>query len=387
MKTFNSRLYFSTLSALSLVLGCQSSSPGEEWIDAAPEQAAFQIQVSGDTSAESLATDSDSIDVDMIDAGSAAADALDSMGGAPSDSVAPSFGQLREGVRALNSSLRAFLEPVVALLREEPSKTQGKLAVWGPVVRGATEYRVTIRRGGVHRFGWLLEARPADQDSDFVSVAAGRILVDRTPRRGTGVAGFDLTTLGGVDPTVVARGELLVGFAHGLIGSTLSYTVRDFTPNPSEHEPIDARVKGIHLERGLNVARLAYRGNIPETATDAEELVLARARHRLGQGGRVDSLVTGGDVKDGSMLVKSQCYDRGGVLGYSIVRECAEGELDAKHCTVLSKEGELKSCLPDFLEERLPPSDPSADEAEPDDPNDGVNPPESMPDGSAPTDI
>jgi hypothetical protein len=365
-----------SVSLLSLLVACQTGSAGDEWLDGAPEQAAFQMQLSDDADAESWAKSSD-----MVVGGDEAPNGA--MGGAPSDSVAPALREAREGVKNVNEALRAFLEPAVSLLREEPTETRGQFAVWGPVVRGATEYQVTLRKGILGRFGWLLEARPAGDDGEFLRVAAGRIVVDGVPRRGAGVAGFDLTSLGSVDPTVVGRGELLVGFAHGPRGNTVSYSVRDFTLEPDSESGIDARLRAIHLSRGVNIVRLAYRGNVEATPTDAEELVLARGRHRTGGGGRVDALITEGDVPEGKVLVKSQCYDENGALVYSVVRECTEGDINAENCNITASEGELRACLDDFRTESLPPSDPTEDEELTDDPNPDVTPPTSMPDGSA----
>lgn len=380
MRTLRNRKSYFWLGFVALPLGCQVGAATDEMLDAAPELGAVQMEFTGDVNAESLAGEAD-----MVDAASGVADVFESMGGTSSGELAEGLVGAHEAISNFNNALRSFLEPVVGLLREEATRRVGRLAVWGPVVRGATEYRVTIRRGAERRFGWLLEARAEGADEEFVNVAAGSIVVDGTPRRGAGVAGFDLDALQSVDATTLGRGQLLVGFAHGALGTTLSYTAKDFTPDVEKHEPIDARWKGIHFKEGLNVVRLAYRGNLSSTASGAEELVLARGRHLRGQGGRIDALVTGGDIAEDKVFVKSECYDRGGVLAYSIVRECSQDAIDdEKRCSVLSKEGELKSCLPDFLEEALPPLNGNAEESD-DAPNESVEPPSEMPDGMAPS--
>ena len=94
-------------------------------------------------------------------------------------------------------------------------------------------------------------------------------------RRGRGVVGVDLDVLGALDPTVSARGQVLAAFAHGPAGTVLSYGLRDFA-RADDTTPIDAVFQGVHLSGGHNRVRLAYHGDLPETATAAEELVLAR---------------------------------------------------------------------------------------------------------------
>jgi hypothetical protein len=188
---------------------------------------------------------------------------------------------------------------------DEPDCVDGRVASWGPVTRGDTEYRFFVRKGIAKRFGWLLQARPDGATSDFTSVAAGAIQVGAVARRGRGALGIDLDALGAVDPTVSARGQVLAAFAHGPAGTTLAYGLRDFTKDPDAAAPIDAVFQDVQLATGASRVRLAFHGNVPESTTSAEELVLARVRHHPGVGGRADLRVTSGDVPAGKICASA----------------------------------------------------------------------------------
>ena len=80
-----------------------------------------------------------------------------------------------------------------------------RVKIWGPVVRGTTEYRFLLRAAIGHRFGWRLDARVEGSEAPYRHVAAGYLRTGLEPRRGIGGAGIDLNALGWVDPTVTAR--------------------------------------------------------------------------------------------------------------------------------------------------------------------------------------
>jgi len=176
--------------------------------------------------------------------------------------------------------------------------------MWGPVTRGATEYRFFMIHPALHTFKSRLDARVSGTLEAYSRVAAGEIVVGIAVRRGVGVAGFDLNALSSVDPTVTAKGVVLAGFAHGTLGTTLAFGLKGFTRDPAAEPAVDALFQEIHLANHVNRLRLAYRGNLEGTATDAQELVLARVRHRAGVGGRSDMIATSGDVPDPVKIVR-----------------------------------------------------------------------------------
>jgi hypothetical protein len=366
-----------TLLAASALLAC-SSEAKDDALEAVPEQAAFQLGVTDDAGSEGTATDDDAVDPadEVDDAVDAATAALD---------VAPELARSREAIKDLNDALRRFMQPIVALVRNNPpAAVDGDVRTWGPVTRGATEFEFVLRHGSARHYGWLLKARPAGATDDFTIVAAGGITVGYAARRGRGSIGLDLDALGAVDPTLSARGKLLAGFAHVAAGSVVGYRLEGFTPDPGKEDPIDALAERVHLAQGINRVRLAFYGNLPETATDAKELVLARVRHERSVGGRADLLVTGGDVADGHALVVSECWDKALASGFRSVRDCPGDGIGGERCQLIAAHGDETACSA-FATAELPPADAGAAMPDPQSVAGDVTAPDSMPDGTPPS--
>jgi hypothetical protein len=353
----------------------------DDYLAGAPEVSALQLSVTDDASSEGLATDADAVDPT-----SEVAQGLGEAASGLSVQVAPELANAREAVADLNQALKNFMQPIVALVRDtDPTTTDGNVKTWGPVTRGATEFRFVMRRGVLRtRFGWLLQARVAGSNDDFSTVAAGAITVGYAARRGVGTVGIDLDALGAIDPTIVARGALLAGFAHGPNGSALAYRLKDFSPNPQTNAPISAILQGVHLKEGFNRLRLAYHGNVAGTATSAKELVLARVRHLNGEGGRADVLVTGGDVANGHAWLVSECWNAQLQAAYRVVRDCPADGIGGDQCVAVSSAGDPAACGHDVAAAEFPPADPMAAMSDPESPVGDVTPPAGMPDGNPP---
>lgn len=365
----------------SVVAACSSQSDSEAELEGVPEQAALALSVTDDATTEGSATADDAVDpsADVTSSLEAVTQAVEA-------NVAPELANARGAVRALNQSLRHFMEPIVALVRDsEPTSRVGRVKVWGPVTRGATEFRFTLRHGTLRHYGWLLEARAEGSDAAFTAVAAGGITVGFAPRRGRGSVGVDLDALASVDPTVVAHGALLARFAHGAAGSIVGYRLRGFAPE-ADATPIDALVQGVHLKGGINRLRLAYYGNLPETATSAPEFVLARVRHQRGEGGRADALVSGGDVPNGHVWVVNECWSSALAAGFRRVLDCPGDGIGGERCEVVATVGDASACRPLFSQAELPPADAEAPMSDSESPEGDVTPPDAMPDGAPPAD-
>ena len=364
-----------------LVFACGSKSDADAELEGVPEQAAFALSVTDDAASEGSATDDDSIDPTTAEVASS----LDAVTQAVAGNVAPELANCREAVHALNQALRHFMQPIVALVRNnEPSDTQGRVKMWGPVTRGPTEYRFFLRHGTLRHYGWVLEGRFAGSNDAFTTVAAGSITVGFAPRRGKGTLGVDLDALASVDPTVTAHGALLARFAHGAAGSIVGYRLRDFVGENGGHA-VNALVQGVHLKGGINRVRLAYRGNLPETASSAPELVLARARHQRGEGGRADVLVTGGDIASGHVWAVSECWNAELASGFRRVLDCPGDGIGGERCEVVSSVGDASACRALFAAAEFPPSDADTPMDDDESPEGQVTPPDAMPDGMPPT--
>jgi hypothetical protein len=384
MKTKSIRmgLGIGVLALGAVACGAQNESGRENaFLAGVPEEGALQLSITDDPGTEALASDDDQVGA------AASSDALGSLSLHLDAPAAEGLARPRQAVQELNQALRDFLQPIAALVRnQEPDQVTGNVAEWGPLTRAATEYRFFVRKGILRRFGWLLQARPDGSSGEFANVAAGAIQVGTEVRRGRGVVGVDLDALGDVDPTVHARGQLLAAFAHGAAGTVLAYGVKDFTRDADDTTPVDAAFQGVHLTDGFNRVRLAFHGNLPETATSAEELVLARVRHHRGQGGRADLLVTGGDIPNGKLWLVSECWSAQLSSSYRVVRECPGDGIGGARCEEKSSKGDPAACLHDLAQPEFPPADAQAPMADPESPEQDLLPPTEMPSGDAPTD-
>lgn len=366
-------LSFALLASIG-ISGCNSKSESSDDLEGVPELAAVQLSLTGNAASEATATEDDAIDISSM-----AADELE-QASVPETTDANDLGQVRHAVKELNQSVREFLIHVAAIVRnEEPSRELGALRIWGPVMRGATEYRFILRHAAAHRWGWRLDARLAGSSETFSRVAAGEITVRNRARRGSGLMGFDLDALSAVDPTVVAQGQILAGFRHGDLGTTVSYALRDFTRDSAVRPGMDALLRMVHSKQGGNRVRLAWRGNVEDTATAAEELVLARVRHQTDAGGRSDFVVVQGDVPSGEALVISQCWNKQLQSGFRIVRSCPLDGLGGEACSVTTSSGDVNACAPSLRDAELPPADPNAPMTDAEDPNADLVAPSAIP--------
>lgn len=377
-----------SLSALVLIFAAsacasETTTVSDQYAEGAPELGALELKITNEPTTEGVASSDDAVDASAM-----TADELANAAEASITDAASELGQARMAVRDLNQSLRNFLKPVVALIRDtEPTRTVGKVRIWGPVTRGATEYRLLLRASEGRRYSWRLDARAAGEVRSFTRVAAGEITLGSQARRGRGTAGFDLDTLGSLDPQVQARGQLLVGFAHGKLGTKARYALHNFTRDPAQADGIDGLVQQIHLKSGFSRLRLAYRGDLNGSPTPAQELILARVRHMAGRGGRSDLLAIGGDVPAGTAWVVSQCWNADLKQGYRVLRSCPRDGLFLTGCTVIDTQGDPASCLNDLHDPELPPVDPSAPLVDPEDATTGevVDPPTAIPEVEGPT--
>jgi hypothetical protein len=369
-------LVFAALFTSLSVFACKSndSASSNDDLDGVPEVAAVQMPLTGNAASEGTATEDDAIDPTTL-----TADELE-QADVPATTDAGDLAQIREDVKRLNQSIRDFLGPVAAMVRNaEPSYHVGQVKMWGPVTRGATQYRFFLRETEAHQWGWRLDARLDGSGEKYSRVAAGELEVGTRARRGVGLMGFDLDALSAVDPTVTAQGQILIGFKHGELGTTVGYKVRDFTRDPAVTSGVDAILRAVHLKDGFNRVRLAYRGNVEGSATNAEELVLARLRHQRGLGGRSDLVVLQGDVPAGQALVMSQCWDQDLHSGFREVRSCPLDGLLGTSCVITQTTGDVNACPAPLRSAELPPADPNATMPDDSDPNSDVAAPAEIP--------
>jgi hypothetical protein len=329
-------------------LGCNAN---QEFLNAAPETSALQLELTGGA-ADGVATSS---------TGEVGASAQ-ALGGGP----VPEFLQhTRDGIAALNEAIADLLQPIEqAVAVTAATEATGDTRTWG-FQRGDATFRFIMKRLAPKSFGWLLVGKPnGAADSAYVAVMAGAIQLGDLPHRGRGILGIDLDQLAAIDDTFHGSGQLLVGFAHVAGFKVLAYGLHQFSSDVTRFDPVDAIFSGWRGPLGDAHVRLALYSNLADTATPAKELLLLHARWLPLVGGRVDAVVTAGDVPAGHVLLASSCFnadlDDGGPHGFLAVRDCAAGV-----CTVIETAGAPANCAPDFGDEQLPPKDPMDPTLEP----------------------
>lgn len=318
--------------AAALAAGCGGQQqPNQEFADATPDVSGQALEVSGDPS-EGVA---------------AIADPGDGYGTDESRlATGPEYlRNVREAIRELNEHVRKLLEPVAALIVETAKAGQDQ-AVYGPKDRGNATFLLTVKRLAPNKYGWKLEAKPlGGQDSQYVKVAAGRMVKGAAPHRGRGVLGLDLDAYASVDSSFKGQGRLMNAFAHQGEHKVLVYRLKGFTPDPAVHAPVDAAFAGHRLmpSRETRVRVASLTDLVPGPA--GRELVLSRAHFIPGVGGRADIGVAGGDVAAGTYYFGRACWDRSELETFKILAQCEIGKLPSPStCTVLKLVGDRSTC-------------------------------------------
>ena len=132
------------------------------------------------------------------------------------------LGKAQRAANAVNAGVRAALDPIKELITTAP-RVDGDAVVYGPARHRAADYQFTMRllSESERRFGWKLEARPANSSGSFTQVAGGLIRVGDVPRRGRGAVGVDCGAMAAADSAVTCRGMSLIGFAHTVDGDKI----------------------------------------------------------------------------------------------------------------------------------------------------------------------
>jgi hypothetical protein len=333
---------------------------------AQPETSAYQLELTGNGASEGITT----------------ADWHGAMTEALSTSAPEYLQHTRDAIKALNDAVARILDPVAhaiaATARTEPI---GQSVTYGPHDEAGATYKFIETRIDAKTFGWELDAKPLGAaDSMYQKVMGGLFHLGDQPRRGEGIFGADLDKLAAVDATFHGNGQMLVGFAHVGGYKVLAYGLKNFSPDVTQFDPIDAVFSGWKGPLGEAHVRLGVYANLADSPTDAKELVLLHARWLPGVGGRADAVAVAGDVPAGHAWVANSCWDRdlSDVDGFFLLRDCSLDALGLPSCTVIRAVGQPSSCAPDLADEQLPSKDPMDTTQDPGAPTTAM-PPASMP--------
>jgi hypothetical protein len=329
----------------SAAAGCRTS----EFEDATPEASAFSLELTGDSASEALPPD---------ETAPAALGSSQQALGAP---VPEWLAHTRFAIASLNAAVARVLRPIETLIALDHGQAAiGDSRTWGPHDDAGATYRFTMKKLALKTYGWALEAKPLGApDASYQVVMAGAIELGVLPHRGRGVMGIDLDKLAAIDTTVHGAGQLLVGFAHVDGFKVLAYGLHGFTPDVSTFDPVDAVFSGWRGPDGATRVRVAAYDDLGGSPSPARELLLMHARWRPLVGGRVDAIVSAGDVPAGHVFQASACIDRDLDEGFLIERDCAVGG----GCSVIRTAGSVSACF--FGDEELPAADPMDPTLEP----------------------
>ena len=247
------------------------------------------------------------------------------------------LGKAQRAANAVNVGVRAALDPIKELITTAP-RAEGDRVVYGPTQHRAADYQFTMRRlsASERRFGWTLEARPANSSGSFAQVAGGLIRVGDVPRRGRGAVGVDCGAMAAADSAVTCRGMSLIGFAHTGDGDKiLNVGLRGYTPDVNATAPLDAAVFGWRDGDDANKVRLIARTNLSGTASTAQETIAIKLAWRRDVGVRADAAATGGDIPPGQVVIVNTCVGADLYQGRAMTttRTCRS---DGTDCTTAS---------------------------------------------------
>lgn len=271
----------------------------------------------------------------------------------------------REGLRNLNQGLRRRLAPVVELIRQNGRMEAGQVRVYGPRDQDGATWKLTIRKVAAGRFAWKAEAKPVgSEDTAYLVIMAGGMQRGLEPHRGRGVVGVNLdnlkTVLGSTDN---GEGKLLAAFANHEDRSgtgtakSLAYLLDGFTPDSTQHEPVDAAFVGHkHLPSGATGVRLLAKANLGATATTAKENVAVRVRWLPGVGGAGAIRAWGGDIPEGTWYRGFGCWDAQEQEGFKTLQSCTLGAGGLPQCTPVDgyPVGQLSNCRQGLAEQDVP---------------------------------
>jgi len=279
----------------------------------------------------------------------------------------PEFLQAARGAaRQLNSMLRRAIEPIAALVARDGRIEPGATRVYGPQDRDGATWKLTVRRIAPNKYGWKLEAKPIGaDDAAYLIIMGGAVQRGLEPHRGRGVVGLNLDNLKTVlGDTFPGQGKALAAFAHvenaAGTGSakSLAYLLRNFTPNATEHGPVDAAFVGHKfLPSGATGIRLLAKVNIEASATAEKENVALRVRWLPGVGGAGVARAWGGDIPAGTWYRGFACWDAMEQEGFKMVQSCVmNATTGTPDCTPLAgyPVGQLSNCRPGTGQAELP---------------------------------
>jgi hypothetical protein len=205
--------------------------------------------------------------------------------------------------RFLNGHVVALLERVRQVTASPPTTSAEQRWTWGPHTPGGLEpltYRLVVEEVGAHTYNLDLQARPrrSTAEEDFRSLMDGQVVGSgQGDGRGQGSLTLHFDNAGAMNPGVLERGEVVIGFDS--LAWPRSVTV-DFLQFSGAHgTPHDATYRYAENEDRSGTFLFSVLTNIhrDEEARPGLETLSLRSSWAASGAGRGDVTVTGDEVE------------------------------------------------------------------------------------------
>jgi hypothetical protein len=251
------------------------------------------------------------------------------------------FIRTRETVKALNRYIIGkFFRRIDALIDNHATKATASAVTWIKTVdNGAAQLRITLTKSAPGNYALLVEAKaPSAPDSAYVTVQTATVTNPAgQAHQGSGTMHLDLTALGTVITTEMARGTIDLNYTINGNNKKVQVTLTNFTGDdtnvnqpPSNANYVYARTAGVGGSFKLvqNTVFLC-----PSNPSSLKASLKAVHRWKKSSGidggpavfvGRSDAQATGGQLGANQIIVGVTCVDESATTGTLATESAAE---------------------------------------------------------------
>jgi hypothetical protein len=251
------------------------------------------------------------------------------------------FIRTREVVKALNHYvIGKFFRRIDALIDNHATKATTSAVTWIKTVdNGAAQLRITLTKSAPGNYSLLVEAKapPSAPDSAYVTVQTATVTnATGQAHQGSGTMHLDLTALGTVITTEMARGTIDLNYIINGNNKKVQVTLTNFTGDdanvtpPSNSNFVYARTTGVG-----GSFKLVHKAIFPCPSNPNSLKADLKAVHRWKKTsgadggpavfvGRSDAQATGGQLGQGQIFVGVTCADESATTGTLATESAAE---------------------------------------------------------------
>ena len=251
------------------------------------------------------------------------------------------FIRTREVVKALNRYIIGkFFRRIDALIDNHASRATSSAVTWIKTVdNGAAQVRITLTKSSPGNFALLVEAKapPSAPDSAYVTIQTATVTnATGQAHQGSGTMHLDLTALGTVIPTEMARGTIDLNYTINGNNKKVQVTLTNFSGDDANVQPpassnyVYARTTGVGGSFKL-IHRAVFLCPSNPNSLKADLKAVHRWKKSSGADGgpavfvgRSDAQATGGQLGAGQTIVGVTCVDESATTGTLATESAAE---------------------------------------------------------------